>query len=107
MKHLAITTLLLALIAVSAPAKSLEPIQNVKITQNRVIQVNGKPFFPIMIWLQDPQNFDKIKAAGMNTVAGYWLGSGGTRNVVEYQGLVKQNGLYGVLPFDQRLKGNT
>jgi len=84
----------------------LEPIESVSINANRAIAVNGKPFFPIMIWLQDPDNFVLARGAGINTVAGYWPGSGGTKDVVEYLERVKEAGLYSVLPFDERLKGN-
>ena len=39
---------------------------------------NGPPadpaFFPLMVWLQDPANADKYKAAGINTYIGLWKG---------------------------------
>jgi len=97
--------LLAALIGV-AGGTGLEPIETVGIDANRAIVVNQKVFFPIMIWLQDPANFPSARAAGINTVAGYWRGSGGTRDVVEYMELVRKAGFYGVMPFDERLKGN-
>ena len=59
-----------------------------------------------MAWLQDAANFPASRDCGMNTTAGYWTGSSGTKDVVEYQALVAQAGLYGVLPFDPRLKGH-
>ncbi len=68
--------LLAALIGV-AGGTGLEPIETVGIDANRAIVVNQKVFFPIMIWLQDPANFPSARAAGINTVAGYWRGSGG------------------------------
>jgi len=90
----------------AAAAADRPPIEKVEIQPNGAIQVNARSFFPIMAWLQDPQNFPIIKSCGMNTVAGYWPKSGGTRDVKEYLDLVEQAGLYGVMPFDERLKGH-
>ncbi len=84
----------------------LEPIKTVGIDANRAITVNQRVFFPVMIWLQDPANFASARAAGINTVAGYWRGSGGAKDVVEYMELVRKAGFYGVMPFDERLKAN-
>ncbi len=56
--------------------------------------------------MQDPANWDQAKAAGCNTVAGYWPKSGGTADVVEFAGLLQQQGLYGVLDYDPRLLGH-
>lgn len=96
---------LLAL-ALVIPAFALEPIQTVSLGSDREFVVNGRPFFPIMIWLQDPQNFPKAQDIGCNTVAGYWPKSGGTANVVEYMKLVQDAGMYGVMPYDPGLAGN-
>lgn len=90
-----------------AMAQGPQPIQRVEISPQRTIVVNGKAFLPIMAWLQDPANFSAIKQCGMNTVAGYWRGSGGTKNVSEYLDLVEKAGLYGVMPFDERLQGRS
>jgi hypothetical protein len=84
----------------------LEPIEGVGIDGNRAITVNGRAFFPIMIWLQGPENFALARSAGINTAAGYWPGSGGTKDAAEYLSLVEEAGFYGVLPFDERLKGH-
>jgi len=59
-----------------------------------------------MSWLQDAKQFSAVKACGMNTTAGYWPGSSGTKDVAEYLTLVENAGLYGVMPFDARLKGH-
>lgn len=85
-------------------AADLPAIDRVKI-QQRAFHVNGRPFLPIMIWLQDAGNFPRAQRCGINTVAGYWPGSSGTRGVVEYQALVHKAGLYGVMPYDPQLKG--
>ena len=42
----------------------------------------------------------------MNVTAGYWTKSGGTKDVAEYLGLVEKAGLYGVMPYDAKLKGH-
>ncbi len=91
--------------AVPQGAASPQAVETVEI-RDRAIHVNGKPFFPIMCWLQDPANFPLARECGMNTTAGYWKGSGGTNSVLEYLGLVEKAGLYGVMPFDPGLKGN-
>lgn len=84
----------------------LPPIESVTVGPGRALHVNGKPFLPIMAWLQNPSNFPLVKKCGMNTVVGYWPRSGGTQNVAEYLELVKQAGLYGVMPFDPAIKGH-
>ncbi len=94
------------IVTINAHAQKLEEIHIIEISKKRSFWVNGKPFFPIMIWLQDTKNFDKIKNTGVNTIVGYWPGAGGTKDVVEYQAKVGENGFYGVMPFDTRLKGN-
>jgi len=91
----------------SAPAAphagDLPAIEKVEI-RDRAFYVNGEPFFPLMAWLQDPKNFPAVRACGMNATAGYYPKSGGTRDVTEYLPLVRKAGLYGVMPFDGRLK---
>lgn len=82
------------------------PIKSVEIGPARAFHVNGRPFFPIMAWLQDAKNFPAVKDCGMNTTAGYWSKSGGTKDVAEYLELVQEAGLYGVMPFDEKLKGH-
>ena len=81
------------------------PIEKVEIRPDRAILVNGNPFFPLMAWLQDAGNFPVVRQCGMNTTAGYWSGSSGTKDAAEYQALVEKAGLYSVMPFDARLKG--
>jgi len=98
----------LVLLAFQAVGRCKAPpaIKTVKIGPGRVFRVNGKPFFPIMSWLQDARNFEAVKACGMNATAGYWPRSSGTKDVTGYIKLVQAAGLYGVMPFDARLKGH-
>lgn len=42
----------------------------------------------------------------MNATAGYWPTSSGTKDVAEYLARVQKAGLYGVMPFDAKLKGH-
>lgn len=98
---------LLLLMPPSAKCLAVEPpaaIETVSIDSHRAIRVNGEPFFPLMAWLQDPDNFPLLRQTQMNATAGYWSKSGGTRDVVEYLERVRQAGLYGVMPFDRRLE---
>ena len=98
--------LVLALLLKVCPAaEGPPPIEKVEVAAGRVFTVNGKPFFPLMAWLQDAGNFPAVKACGMNATAGYWSGSSGTKDVTEYLKLVDKAGLYGVMPFDRRLRG--
>lgn len=45
-------------------------IETVKIGDNREIQVNGQPFFPIMSWAQSTKNYTLLKSLGFNSHAG-------------------------------------
>jgi len=91
---------------VHTPAADPPAIEKIEVGPDRVFRVNGRPFFPVMAWLQDPENFSAVRECGMNTTAGYWRGSGGTKDVVEYLAAVEKAGLYGVMPFEPRLAGN-
>lgn len=82
----------------------LPAIEKVEI-RHRAFYVNGKPFFPLMAWLQGTQNLALVKASGMNATAGY-TGAGGRRNIAAYLVQAQQTGLYGVMPFEETLKGN-
>ena len=98
--------LLAALLGAGALAAAPPPIETVETAPNRAFHVNGKPFFPIMAWLQDADKFPLVAECGMNATAGYWPKSSGTADVTEYLPLVWKAGLYGVMPFDARLKGH-
>jgi hypothetical protein len=64
--------LLLGYCAAGSAQEAIAPIRKVEIGRDREFLVNGKPFFPIMGWLQDAENLPKLKAVGMNCIAGYW-----------------------------------
>ncbi|GAF74748.1 unnamed protein product, partial [marine sediment metagenome] len=103
----ALGLLLATILAARSAAEDLPPIEKVEIDAGRAFYVNGKPFFPLMAWLQDAKNFSAVKQCGMNTTAGYWPQSSGTKDVSEYLTLVDKAGLYGVMPFDPRLTGRS
>jgi len=110
MRHLVLAgcCVCLATLSGSAPAadgeKPLEPVRSFEVRAGRAFYLNGKPFFPLMAWLQDPKNFPLLRECGMNATAGYWRSSGGTKNAREYLDLVAAAGLYGIMPFDAALK---
>jgi hypothetical protein len=64
--------LVLGSCAAASAQEAMAPIRTVAIGKNREFVVNGKPFFPIMGWLQDAGNLPKLKAVGINCIAGYW-----------------------------------
>ena len=76
MRHLLTLSLAAGLLLGSCAAASAQerwrPSETVAIGANREFLVNGKPFFPIMGWLQDAPNLPKLKAVGINCIAGYW-----------------------------------
>ncbi len=78
------------------------PITKLEI-RDRAFILNGKPFFPLLAWLQDARNFGLLKEAGMNATAGF---SGNVKGVAQYMNLAAKTGLYGVMPYHEQLKGN-
>ncbi|MBN2584614.1 MAG: hypothetical protein JXL80_16240 [Planctomycetes bacterium] len=90
---------------VAAGASELSPIKTVEIGRNGEMRVDGRPFIPLKVWLQDPQHFPKLHAAGVNTCAGYWWsdekkrGSGDTGGMDEYAEMVRRAGFYYIAPF--------
>lgn len=98
---------LLGAIDSAVAADGPPPITKVEIGANREFRVNGEPMFPIMAWLQGAEKFEVVRECGMNTVAGYWPGSSDTKDVGEFLELVKEASFYGVMPFDERLKGHS
>ncbi len=93
-------------VILAAAEDAVPRIERVEIGPRREFRVNDRPFFPLMAWLQDADNFPAINACAMNATAGYWGGSSGTQNVAQYLELVAQAGLYGVMPYAADLKGH-
>ena len=88
-----------------AQAGDREAIQTVTIGENAEFRMNGKPFLPIMVWLQDSAHFPKLQASGINTVAGYFWneaegkGQDETKSLAEYAPRVREAGFYFVSPY--------
>ena len=74
----------------------LEPIKSVKIGKNREFIVNGKVFFPIMLWLQSEKRINDGLSIGVNT----FVGNGGRLSNKEYLDMLGKSGIYGVVHFD-------
>ena len=77
-------------------APPLEPIEKVEVGQNAELLVNGKPFLPIMLWLQNETHIKDGLAIGVNTFAG----NGSHLSNRIYLDRLADAGLYGVLHFD-------
>lgn len=104
-----VTVLAVALLGVDAQVRgadgpSLPAIQKVEI-RDRAFHVNGQPFFPVMAWLQDTGNLPLLKECAFNSTAGYTRGERNATNVVQYLQEVERAGLYGVMPYEEGLKG--
>ncbi|NLX60017.1 MAG: hypothetical protein GXY74_13125 [Phycisphaerae bacterium] len=54
----------------AAAQEKLDPIKSVKIGENREFVVNGKPFLPIMSWLQSPSRYATLRGMEFNTFCG-------------------------------------
>jgi len=52
--------------AAAAQAGEIEPIKSIQIGKNRQFIVNGKPFFPIMSWAQNPKRYAARSDVGFN-----------------------------------------
>ena len=61
-------------------AQKLPAIQKVEIGRNAELRVNGQPFFPLMLWLQSPNDFPLEKDLNINTIVGFdWDAPGASR----------------------------
>ena len=98
-------TVLLA-IALSAAAaggaEGLEPVKTVEIGRNREFRVNGRPFFPLMLWLQSDARIPDGLSIGVNT----FCGNGGKLSRKAYLDKLAASGLYGVVHFDEAAVGH-
>lgn len=64
-------TVILGAAGTAVGQTALEPIKSVEIGSRAELRVNGKPFFPLMLWLQAPRDFQRQKELGFNVMAGY------------------------------------
>jgi len=94
-------------VAAAGYAQTLPPIQRVEIGAQQEIRVNGAPFFPIMGWLQSSENLPLVKQCGFNTMAGFYADTPEKMaGIVPYLDELRKVGLYGVMPYDSRVKGH-
>ena len=92
------------LIAVAMPAMAqdrLEPIKKVSIGKNREFIVNGKPFLPIMSWLQSPRTYMKLRTMNFNTFCGV------SKNVKQAADTARVAGGYLIPAFSSSMVGNS
>jgi len=76
-----------------------EPIKSFEIGKNNEILINGKSFFPIMIFNQDETKIKDAVSIGINT----FFGNGSKLSDREYIEKLKENGAYGILKFSSQL----
>ncbi|MCS7181460.1 MAG: hypothetical protein NZ891_08975, partial [bacterium] len=76
-----------------------EPIKSVGIGRNREILINGKPFFPIMIFSQSEEKISECISLGINT----FFGNGGKISDIQYLEKLKEKNVYGILKFSSEL----
>lgn len=50
----------------------LEPIRTVTVGENGEFRVNGRPFLPIISWLQNASTYPRLRGLGFNTFMGNW-----------------------------------
>jgi hypothetical protein len=72
-----------------------EPIRSVEIGAQAEFRVNGRPFFPVMVWLQGPDQFRVNREIGVNTFVGDGRGAQGR----EFLDRVWEHNAYGVVHF--------
>jgi hypothetical protein len=104
----AIYVFLVALSMVRLPSRASAAetaIQSVTIGENQEFRINGKPFFPILCWLQNTEKFSQMRAMGVNTVSGYWREANGTgwlQTEDKFGEAAWKEGLYFIPHFDSK-----
>jgi len=86
-----------------ASAGGLQPIKTVEIGKSREFRVNGKPFFPLMLWLQSDARIPDGLSIAVNT----FCGNGGKLSNKAYLEKLAASGLYGVVHFDKAAVGHS
>jgi len=91
------------LAAVAATGGGLPPIESVELGTNREFRVNGRPFFPLMLWLQSDARIPDGLSIAVNT----FCGNGGKLTRKAYLDQLAANGLYGIVHFDETCVGHS
>lgn len=86
------------LLSCALQIEPFEPIRTVEVGKNRELRVNGKPFFPIMSWLQRPTRYGLLARLGFNTFCGGRAGEG-------LESAARAGG-YLMSPLDDKSKGH-
>ena len=96
MKCNALLCALLACLAVAGQARALESR-----VRDGVLYLDGKPFIPIMIWLQPDASFPRMAELGVNTICGLYLkDTDGGQRIIEAVDAASAAGLRYVLGYD-------
>ncbi|MFP4057725.1 MAG: hypothetical protein ACLF0G_12735 [Candidatus Brocadiia bacterium] len=90
-------------LAAAACGGGLPPIESVEIGEQREFRVNGRPFFPLMLWLQSEARIPDGLSVGVNT----FCGNGGHLSRTAYLDELAAKGLYGVVQFDPACVGHS
>jgi hypothetical protein len=101
-KHAAALSLTLLSLAPARAAAPAAPIDRVEVGRNAELLVNGKPFLPLMLWLQSEARIPDGLSIGVNT----FTGNGGDLSSQQYLKALGASGLYGVLHYDERVIGD-
>lgn len=92
-----------------AAQEKLPPIKTVTIGEHGGFIVNGKPFIPLMAWLQQEKDFPLLRELGFNTMSGYWWNRETTpvdeaaAGILAYAEAVHKAGMYYELPYEHEL----
>ena len=90
----------LLLIGGTTSADRPDPIESVQVSADRGWRINGRPFFPIMGWLQGARNLPKLSSIGCNTIAGFHRPGRAPGAILEYAEAAGAAGLYFTPPFE-------
>lgn len=96
----ALAALTLVLLSATAFAEAPVAIEKVEVSADKGWRINGKPYFPIMAWLQGPANIDKVRAIGCNTMAGFHRAGKPDGAILPYAEKLKVAGMYFMPPFE-------
>jgi len=73
---------------------------DVRVGEHHELTVDGKPFFPLFVWLQPPQLFAFHKGLGINTIMGETAKSG--ISTEQFLDACKAHGLWGIVHANEK-----
>jgi hypothetical protein len=92
----------IALLAILGASPAACAAAEVRVGHDRELLVDGKPLFPLFVWLQPPQLFDLHKQLGMNAMMGE--GAKG-ETAKEFLDACKAKGLWGIVHAAEKNRG--